>query len=51
MSEPEPGKIQAAGVQMTSTADGEGIAVAELDFGRQDTVRRELPVLSHARLP
>ncbi len=30
--------------------DGEGIAVAEMDFGRQDRLRRELPALSHARL-
>lgn len=30
--------------------DGEGMAVAELDFERQDRLRRELPALSHARL-
>jgi len=31
-------------------ADGEGIAIAELDFERQDRLRRELPALSHTRL-
>jgi deaminated glutathione amidase len=30
--------------------DGEGVAVAELDFARQDRLRRELPALSHGRL-
>jgi hypothetical protein len=30
--------------------DGEGVAVAVLDFARQDRLRRELPALSHARL-
>ena len=30
--------------------DGEGIAIAELDLERQDRMRRELPVLDHARL-
>ena len=29
---------------------GEGIAVADLDFERQDRARRELPALSHTRL-
>ncbi|HLA77484.1 MAG TPA: carbon-nitrogen hydrolase family protein [Vicinamibacteria bacterium] len=31
-------------------ADGEGIALAELDFERQDRLRRELPALAHTRL-
>jgi predicted amidohydrolase len=38
------------GQVLAEVAQGEGVAVAELDFLRQDTVRRELPVLSHARL-
>ena len=29
---------------------GEGLAIAELDFDRQDRVRRELPALDHVRL-
>jgi predicted amidohydrolase len=29
---------------------GEGLAIAELDFERQDRVRRELPALDHVRL-
>jgi predicted amidohydrolase len=35
---------------IAQVADGEGVAVAELDFGRQDRLRRELPALSHGRL-
>jgi predicted amidohydrolase len=31
-------------------ADGEGVALAELDFDRQDRLRRELPALAHTRL-
>jgi len=31
--------------------DGEGFALAELDFERLERLRVELPVLSHARLP
>jgi deaminated glutathione amidase len=31
--------------------DGEGIALAELDFARLARLRRELPALSHTRLP
>jgi predicted amidohydrolase len=38
------------GEVIAQVADGEGIAVAELDFDRQDRLRRELPVLQHARL-
>jgi predicted amidohydrolase len=30
--------------------DGEGIALAEMDFDRQDRLRRELPALGHVRL-
>jgi predicted amidohydrolase len=39
------------GEVVAQVADGEGIAVAELDFDRQDRLRRELPALQHARLP
>jgi predicted amidohydrolase len=35
---------------IAQVADGEGVAVAEIDFARQDRLRRELPALSHARL-
>jgi predicted amidohydrolase len=39
------------GAVIAQVADGEGIALAELDFDRQDRVRRELPALDHTRLP
>ena len=39
------------GAVLAQVPDGEGIALAELDFERQDRLRRELPALSHARLP
>jgi predicted amidohydrolase len=35
---------------IAQVADGEGVAVAELDFARQERLRRELPALSHGRL-
>jgi predicted amidohydrolase len=35
---------------LAEVAEGEGAAIAELDFLDQDRVRRELPALSHARL-
>jgi predicted amidohydrolase len=35
---------------VAQVADGEGLAIAELDFERQDRVRRELPALNHVRL-
>ncbi len=35
---------------LAQVPDGEGVAVAELDFDRQDRLRRELPALAHARL-
>ena len=38
------------GVVVAQVPEGEGVAVAELDFERQDRLRRELPALSHARL-
>jgi predicted amidohydrolase len=38
------------GAVMAQVAGGEGVALAELDFARQDRLRRELPALSHARL-
>jgi predicted amidohydrolase len=38
------------GVVVAQVPEGEGVAVAELDFERQDRIRRELPALAHARL-
>ena len=38
------------GSVLAQVADGEGVAVAELDFERLERLRRELPALSHARL-
>ncbi len=38
------------GTVLARVADGEGLAVAELDFERQERLRRELPALAHARL-
>jgi predicted amidohydrolase len=35
---------------IAQVADGEGVALAELDFARQDRLRRELPALGHGRL-
>jgi predicted amidohydrolase len=37
------------GAVVAQVADGEGVALAELDFARQDRLRRELPALSHTR--
>ncbi|OFV88127.1 MAG: hydrolase [Acidobacteria bacterium RBG_16_70_10] len=39
------------GAILAQVADGEGVALAELDFDRQDRLRRELPALQHRRLP
>jgi predicted amidohydrolase len=39
------------GTVVAQAPDGEGVAVAELDFDRLERLRRELPVLAHARLP
>jgi predicted amidohydrolase len=39
------------GTVVAQVADGEGMALAELDFERQDRLRRELPALGHVRLP
>ena len=39
------------GAVVAQVPGGEGIAVAELDFERLERLRRELPALSHARLP
>jgi nitrilase len=36
---------------LAEVAEGEGVAVAEIDFERQEKIRRELPALSHIRLP
>jgi predicted amidohydrolase len=38
------------GSVLAQVADGEGVAIAELDFERLERLRRELPALSHARL-
>ena len=38
------------GTVLAQVGDGEGFALAELDFERQDRMRRELPALSHRRL-
>lgn len=38
------------GVVLARQAEGEGVVVAELDFDRQERIRRELPALTHARL-
>ena len=42
--------VEPWGAVVAQVADGEGAAVAELDFERQERLRRELPALSHARL-
>ncbi len=39
------------GSVIAQVPDGEGVAIAELDFSRLARLRRELPALSHARLP
>ena len=38
------------GAVLAQAPEGEGVALAELDFPRQDRIRRELPALNHARL-
>jgi predicted amidohydrolase len=38
------------GTVVARVADGEGVAVAELEFDRLGRLRRELPALAHARL-
>jgi len=38
------------GAVLAQVPDGEGVAIAELDFDRQDRLRRELPALDHRRL-
>ncbi len=38
------------GQVLAEVGDREGVAVAELDFGYQDRLRRELPALEHRRL-
>ena len=38
------------GLVLAQAADGEGLALAELDLSRQDEVRRHLPALRHRRL-
>ena len=39
------------GTVVAQVPDGEGFALAELDFDRLERLRRELPALRHARLP
>ena len=38
------------GTVLADAGDGEGMAVAELDFARLEQVRRELPSLGHRRI-
>jgi predicted amidohydrolase len=38
------------GTILAQVGDGEGVAVAELDFDLQDRLRRDLPALTHRRL-
>jgi deaminated glutathione amidase len=38
------------GSLVAQVAEGEGVAIAEMDMERLDRVRRDLPALSHARL-
>jgi predicted amidohydrolase len=38
------------GAILAQAADGPGLAIAELDFERQDRLRRELPALDHRRI-
>jgi nitrilase len=38
------------GAVLAQVPEGEGVAMAPLDFSRQERLRRELPVLSHIRL-
>jgi predicted amidohydrolase len=37
------------GAVVAQVPDGQGVALAELDFARQDRLRRELPALEHTR--
>ena len=37
------------GVVLAQAADGEGVAVADLDFARMEEIRERLPALRHAR--
>ncbi len=39
------------GTVLADCPDGEGLAIAELDFAAQDRVRRDLPCLGHRRIP
>jgi predicted amidohydrolase len=38
------------GTVLAERYEGEGVVVADLDFERQDRIRRELPALSHVKL-
>ncbi|HXX47214.1 MAG TPA: carbon-nitrogen hydrolase family protein [Myxococcota bacterium] len=42
--------VDAWGTVLCTAPDGEGVALAELDFARQAEVRRRLPALRHRRL-
>lgn len=52
-----PGKVSGGrsmvvdpwGTVLATAPDGEGYALAELDFGRQDAIRARLPALAHRR--
>jgi predicted amidohydrolase len=37
------------GAVLARAPEGEGVVVAELDFGHQDKIRKSLPALSHRR--
>jgi predicted amidohydrolase len=39
------------GVVLAECGDRQGFALAELDFAQQDAIRRDLPCLTHRRLP
>jgi deaminated glutathione amidase len=42
--------IDSWGTVLAQVSDGEGVAVADLDFGALDEIRARLPALSHRRL-
>jgi nitrilase len=41
--------VEPWGIVLAQAADGEGLAVADLDFGRLAEVRERLPALRHRR--
>lgn len=42
--------VEPWGTIVARRASGEGLAIAEVDFAYQDTVRRQLPALAHRRI-